>query len=237
MKKNFIFLFNIAFLILQLAGDIIYMIVGNPYMWKVFASLTFFVGGLVNTIYVMVNKDECGANKAYKYFMLIGLFFAMLGDILLIDYFLIGAGLFAVGHVWFFVSYSTINKLNIKDVIYSILIFALALMIELLVPIFDYGNMLILVIVYAFIISFMLGKSIANYVHGGKKTSSLIVMLGSGLFFLSDLMLLFSVFGGVGFWADRLCLIFYYPAEYLLAISIYYVSKSKCFNNGVGLSE
>ena len=234
MKRNFINLFNIAFLILQIAGDIIYMVVGNPYVWKVFASLTFFFGGVVNLVYVLTNKEDCGENKNYKYFMLVGLFFAMLGDIVLIDYFAIGAVLFAIGHIWFFIAYCTLYKVNAKDIICSLIIFVLALIVELCLPIFDYNGMLALVIVYAFIISFMLGKAISNIVFNGKNVTNLIIVAGSVLFFLSDLMLLFDVFGNVGMWADRLCLIFYYPAEFLLAISIYYASKTKAKADNFG---
>ena len=227
MKKKFINLFNVAFLILQVAADIIYMVVGNPYMWKTFASLTFFFGGLVNFIYCLINKQECSENKLFKYFMVIGLFFAMLGDIVLIDYFIFGAGLFAVGHIWFFIAYCSKETFKWKDVICSAVLFLVMLAIILFVPIFEYeGIMLIVVIVYAFIISIMLGKAIMNYAIR-KLMANLIIMIGSILFFLSDFMLLFDVFGNVGRWADRLCLIFYYPAEYLLAISIFYASKTR----------
>lgn len=233
MKKSFISLFNIAFLILQLAGDIIYMIVGNPYLWKVFASLTFFIGGLVNLFYVVAHKSELKNNNSFKYIMIVGLFFAMLGDILLIDYFVIGAGLFAVGHIWFFVAYCTLEKIKLRDILYAITIFAFALAVELLIPIFDYDGMTMLVIIYAFVISIMLGKAISNYIGKRNSLAYFIIMLGSVLFFLSDLMLLFNVFGGVGIWADSLCLIFYYPAEYLLAISIFYASKDGAVQDGV----
>lgn len=50
-------------------------------------------------------------------------------------------------------------------------------------------------------------------------------MLGSLLFFLSDLMLLFNVFGDVSRIFDIMCLVFYYPAEVLLAISITYSGR------------
>lgn len=233
MKKSFISLFNIAFLILQLAGDIIYMIVGNPYLWKVFASLTFFIGGLVNLFYVVAHKSELKNNNSFKYIMIVGLFFAMLGDILLIDYFVIGAGLFAVGHIWFFIAYCTLEKIKLRDILYAITIFAFALAVELLIPIFDYDGMTMLVIIYAFVISIMLGKAISNYIGKRNSLAYFIIMLGSVLFFLSDLMLLFNVFGGVGIWADNLCLIFYYPAEYLLAISIFYASKDGAVRDGV----
>lgn len=152
---------------------------------------------------------------------------------MLIDYFVIGAGLFAVGHIWFFIAYCTLEKIKLRDILYAITIFAFALAVELLIPIFDYDGMTMLVIIYAFVISIMLGKAISNYIGKRNSLAYFIIMLGSVLFFLSDLMLLFNVFGGVGIWADNLCLIFYYPAEYLLAISIFYASKDGAVRDGV----
>lgn len=81
---------------------------------------------------------------------------------MLIDYFMIGAILFAIGHIFFFVSYSLLHKLNLRDLLISISIFGIALILILVPKIFDFNGMLPIVIVYAFIISFMLGKSISN---------------------------------------------------------------------------
>ena len=52
-----------------------------------------------------------------------------------------------------------------------------------------------------------------------------MIMLGSLMFFLSDLMLLFNVFADVSRVFDILCLVLYYPAEILLAISISYSGR------------
>ena len=50
-------------------------------------------------------------------------------------------------------------------------------------------------------------------------------MIGSFLFFFSDLMLLFNEFAGAPFITDILCLYTYYPAQILLAYSILHHKK------------
>ncbi len=226
-SKEFIFLFNIAFLILSVVSDVLYMFLGNPYVFKTFASCVFVVGGAVNFVYCLLNKKECSERPFFKYFMMLGLFFAMLGDILLIDHFVVGAILFAVGHVWFSVSYCYISRVKLVDVIAIACVMVFTECLILLVPIFDFNGMKLIVVAYGLIISVMLGKSIGNAITNKFNAISLIVLIGSLMFFISDAMLLFNVFGGAGKWADYLCLIFYYPAEFVLAVSIYYVSRNK----------
>ena len=95
-------------------------------------------------------------------------------------------------------------------------------------PIFDFGGafMQIVCVLYALIISCMLGKAVSDLITN-KNIFSIIVAVGSFLFFFSDLMLLFDVFAAVDAWAGALCLATYYPAQCLLAYSIKVVNKQK----------
>ena len=92
--------------------------------------------------------------------MLVGLFFAMLGDILLEIEFIVGALLFAVGHVFFFVSYLMLTKFKWTDLIYIAVAIVVSLLIIFISRV-NFGDMQILVFAYAIIISGMLGKSIS----------------------------------------------------------------------------
>jgi hypothetical protein len=84
--------------------------------------------------------------------------------------------------------------------------------------------MKIVCVIYALIISFMVGKSISNYVKD-RSLFTLIVMIGSILFFISDTMLLFDVFGHVVL-TDIICLVTYYPGQILIAHSVFhYLNK------------
>lgn len=219
-KREILFWLNLVLAVAIIAVDIAFIVLGQPYIYKTTASVLFVVLGLLNFIFAFFMGKE--RSKLFKYFMLTALVFACLGDIVLIEHFIEGAILFAIGHVFFFVSYSMLHKLSLRDVIISFIIFGIALIVILVPKIFNFNGMLPIVIVYAFIISFMLGKSISNLFAKKYFGKNLFIMLGSLLFFLSDLMLLFNVFGDVSEIFDIMCLVFYYPAEVLLAISITY---------------
>lgn len=216
MKKLFT-IFNFVFLALIVAGDICYTIFGGLWL-KSLTSLMFVMLGGINLFYAIKNKTKY---QKFSIWLFVGLVFAMAGDIVLNLYFIGGAILFAIGHVFFFVSYCFVQEFKWTDLIYTAIIFVPSLMVLLFVPILNYGGILmqIVCIAYALIISLMLGKAIANFVRE-KNMFTLIILVGCALFFFSDLMLLFDVFAGAKV-AGILCLATYYPAEFLLAHSIF----------------
>lgn len=219
-KDKKVWIINLVLFLITIATDVCFIVLGMPYIFKTISSVLFVILGIINFIFIFKLEQR---NKLFKHFMLLGLVFACLGDIVLIDYFIYGAILFAIGHVFFFVAYSILHKINWKDIVIALAIFAVALVVILALPIFSFNGMLPVVIVYAFIISFMLGKAISNFAFNKEfKTQNLIIMIGSILFFLSDLMLLFNVFADVSNIFDLMCLVLYYPAELILASSIYY---------------
>jgi len=215
MKK--INIFNLSMAILLICADIAYILVGTLLI-KSIASLIFVTIGFVNLIYLLKVKKQ---KSLSTYLLFIGLCFACLGDVFLEIEFIVGAILFAVGHVFYFISYCNLQKFKWKDLIYSAAIFIPSLIIILFVPLFDFGGavMQVLCCVYAFVISIMVGKSISNYVRVKTKLN-LIILIGSVLFFFSDFMLLFNVFSDLSRVFGVLCLATYYPAENLLAYSI-----------------
>lgn len=215
MKKVNIFNFSMAGLLI--IADIFYIIFGGLII-KSIASLIFVLIGFVNLMLLLKIKKQ---KHLSAYLLFIGLCFACLGDIFLEIYFISGAALFAVGHLFYFVAYCKLNIFKWKDIIYSMAIFVPSLLIILLVPIFDFGGVLMQVVccVYALIISLMVGKAISNFVQQ-KSVLNLIILLGSVLFFFSDFMLLFDVFSNSSIVFGVLCLATYYPAEFLLAYSI-----------------
>ncbi len=221
MKKTAIFT-NLALVLLILLGDALYIYYGiytpvNALWIKSVTSALFVVLGAVNLFFAAKFKV---LNLKFGIFMLCGLVFAMLGDIVLNIHFIGGAILFAVGHVFFFVSYCFLAKVHWKDFCYGLAIFLPSVLLITLAPIFDFGGILmeIVCIVYALIISLMVGKALSNLITL-KDATSWIVFAGSVLFFISDLMLLLNVFAHLPPIVDILCLVTYYPAEILLAVS------------------
>jgi len=222
MNKKILF-FNSILSLLILTGDVFYIL--YDHLWiKAITSIGFVLIALINLVYLLKSNKK---KPTFAIFMLIGLTFAMLGDILLEIEFIIGAILFAVGHVFYFVAYTKLIKFNWKDLLCGVCIFVSASILILTAPIFEFETTLlkILCIVYALIISIMVGKSISNYIKE-KSSLNFILMIGSILFIFSDLMLLFNVFGSVPS-TGILCLATYYPAEIILAYSILHFAKLK----------
>lgn len=212
---------NIVIMIAIIIGDIFYITIGGLTI-KSITSLLFVVLGIVNFAFIIKNTNQ----KRFSIFMILGLFFAMLGDIMLEIEFIVGAALFAIGHIFYFISYSSLHKFKLIDLFISACFLVPATIIILLVPIFDFGGTLmqIVCLVYALIISLMVGKSISNLVKE-KSLLNLLIVIGSCLFFFSDFMLLFNVFADVHIIFGILCLATYYPAEIFLAYSLTKLSK------------
>ena len=214
--SNSMKLSNIVLMLMILTGDVVYILT-DVLLAKAVTSALFVILGIINAIY---SFSEIRKNHKFMYLLLTGLFCAFLGDVLLEIQFVVGAGFFALGHVFFFISYLTLDKFNWKDLIPGIILFVACLLLIVLAPIFDFGGSLleVVAIIYALIISLMLGKAISNLIR--KKTGlNIMLVVGSALFFFSDLMLLFSVFAHLPV-VGILCLATYYPAEIVLACSI-----------------
>lgn len=135
--------------------------------------------------------------------MTVGLFLCMLGDILLGKNFFAGAATFASGHICYFLGYCFLKKLHRIDFVIGGVIFAAAGCFLMFYPGLTFWGMYIrwVCLVYAFIISMMLGKAISN-------------------FFFSDLMLALNWFAHIGKIAGKLCMVTYFPANWCLAVSL-----------------
>ncbi len=221
MKKS-VLITNLILILAVLVGDVFYILNGSIWV-KGLTSLGFVAIGIVNFIYLLKNKPN---DKRFAIFMLAGLAFSMLGDIFLEIIFILGAGLFAVGHVFYFVAYCFLVKPRWLDLIISACIAVPSILVITLVPVFNFGGILMqmVCIVYALVISCMVGKAVGNYIKF-KSLFALIIMIGSILFFFSDLMLLFNVFADVSRVFGVLCLATYYPAQILLGVSLLFCKK------------
>lgn len=214
---------NILLALAVTIGDVFYILRGTLTI-KSITSALFVLMGIVNFGYLLLTK---GKDIRFPSIMLTGLVFAMLGDIILEVEFIVGAALFAIGHVFFFVAYCFLVKFKWTDLIYGAIIFVPAVLFITLAPIFDFGGALmeVVCVVYAIIISCMVGKSIANLVRE-HSIPNLVILCGSVLFFISDLMLLLNIFAKLPV-VGMICLATYYPAEILLAVSILFAKDKQ----------
>jgi len=223
MKRTFLIL-NCVLIALVLTSCACFTVFGGLWL-KGLTSAGFVFIGILNFVYLILKKN---VSLKCPSILLAGLVFAMLGDIVLNIHFIGGAVLFAIGHIFFFISYCFIAKLKWLDLICSSIIFIPAVLLITLAPFFNFGGILmeLICVAYALIISFMVGKAIANFISN-RCITNLIIMIGSILFFFSDLMLLLYKFGELPKIFDILCVATYYPAECLLAYSIIQMSFDK----------
>ena len=199
-ERKFCSIYNFIFLVCTLVATTIFMFAPLPkYVTKSTASAVFVICGLMNFILTK------------KYFVNVKF---------LIDNFCLGAILFAVGHIFYFVSFLFLQKFNYKDILIGLCIFGCVLLIIFLYPNFNFDGMLILILVYALIITLMLGKSVSNCIFS-YSFANLYILIGTFLFFFSDAMLLFYVFGPHTLVFDILCVFTYYPGQFMLASSMF----------------
>lgn len=191
---------------------------GFDFTLKCVCSGGFALLGLINLSYALGTGRK---SKKFYIAMALGLVLAMLGDVLIGYDFIIGAAIFALGHVCFVVAYCLLQKLKMLDCIISGVLFAGAAAFLLFCPllVFDVSIFKYVCIVYAMIISLMLGKAVGNFVREKNAVTGTIA-LASALFFFSDLMLVFDWFIGRWDWTDHACMGTYYPALCFLAFSM-----------------
>lgn len=218
-NKKFMLYGNIIFGVLLIAATVCFKQISAgltvKYITKSIASGLFVLCGIFNMF--CLYKFYKGSWKSWL--LLIGLIFAMAGDILLIEHFIIGAILFAIGHIFYLAYFFTLYKFTILDLIFTVFLITFAMLVIFLYKGFEWQGMKMLVVIYAIVISLMLSKAMGNY-FAHKNTANLISFLGALFFFFSDMMLLFYVFAGKQMIFDYFCIYTYYPAEFMLALSL-----------------
>ena len=217
---------------------------------KSLVSIMFIVTALVS----MIDANKFGISFIL---IIIGLIFGMLGDILLDlkvyfktlnltnnvnirdhDYLMyFGMLAFGVGHVMYIVSTYLSNNLWVYlliSLISGLALIGLIIVISIKLLKMNYGKFLIPSICYGFLLSsfviFMIFRIIDNY-----STGTLLLLLGSILFILSDLVLSMTYFSkeedykksGILNPESRFMIsinhILYYGAQFLIALSIMFI--------------
>lgn len=222
--KKFFTIANIIMLTFILIFDIYYMFSDKLFI-KTITSIIFLMTGIINSIYCINNK----VNLKFPIFMIGALTCSMLGDILIELNFCVGTLVFIVAQIFYFISYCNLEKINRRDFILGFIISIASLFIILFMPFLYFKESLnqYVCCTYSITISFVLGKAISNLLkeHSFK---NIIIFVGSILFFISDFMLVLELFGGISV-ASYLCHATYYPAQFLLAFSIYiYNMNQQC---------
>jgi uncharacterized membrane protein YhhN len=209
---------NIAMVSAILILNYFYQSNGFDFTLKCICSGAFALLGIVNLVHALVTHIT---GTRFYFSMSAGLILAFLGDYLIGFDFIIGAAAFALGHICFVVAYCFLQKMQKWDYLISGGLFLGCLIFLLFCPwlTFDVPLFRVVCIVYALIISTMLGKAVGNFIRS-KRAVEGIVAAASALFFFSDLMLVLDWFIGRWSWTDHACMGTYYPALCLLAFSM-----------------
>lgn len=216
--KRLIVLLNALFIVFTAFMCFIYK--NNYQLWlKALTASGFVAIGVVNLIHALLLKKT----KGFPFLALLGLALCMAGDIILFKNFILGAAVFVLGHVAYIVAYCSLKKVCVTDIIVTALTAAASLAFILLCPAFNFGGavMTAVAVVYALVISVMLGKALSNLITK-RSVLNLLVFVGSLLFFVSDIALAFNVFGGSPSWSNTLCLFTYFPGQCVIALSVYF---------------
>ena len=216
---------NIAITVAVFIGNYFYQSLGFNYTLKIICSSGFAIMGVLNMLYARKHIED----KKVMLFMTLGLVFAFLGDVAINPNFILGVIFFALGHVFFVVSYLAYRKMDKLDIMLSVGLGTFSVGFILLFPyiLFEVAVLKYVVLVYAVIISVMVGKSVGNALQD-KSNFTKMIAVGSLLFFVSDMMLLLAWFSTIeGRWTSNVCMGVYYPGLCLLAGAMVVYMKDK----------
>lgn len=225
LLNKIVFGLNVTLIVALCVINFFYQRADFNYTLKCVGSACFVIQGIVN-FYLAFKVDR--DNKKFYLIMLIGLVFSMAGDVVINLNFVAGAAIFAVAHIWFVFAYCLLNKYSLQDGIIAGVIFIGSALFILLFKGLKFEPVLLkwVCLVYALIISTMLGKAISNLIKE-RSGVNILLAVGACLFFFSDLMLLLDNFMGTLSWTGNACMATYWPALLILASSMYY----KVINN------
>jgi uncharacterized membrane protein YhhN len=160
-----------------------------------------------------------GRKGFYRWAILAGFVFSLIGDTLLINpqNFVFGLASFLVAHICYIAAFFKAGEGKFKPV--SLVAYPVGGAIFMLISGGVPENLKIPVVVYALAISTMLCAAISFYLTQ-KTTAALFALAGAAFFVLSDSLLAYNKFNGGFFPAAVLILSTYFFAQWLIARSV-----------------
>lgn len=182
----------------------------------------------------IVSKKKLKSTKYFK-IMVVGFIFALLGDVLLdIDnskfgiLFILGMLFFALTHVAFSYGFLKHIKFNKVSFISLVSLFVPTLLLLNCFGLINAGGLTLVINIYAFIISVMVSFAITLFTKKNlNKYLRSINLIGVILFAVSDLILVFALFGNnPAKWLLLSNNLVYYIAQLFIGLSFYKVNAS-----------
>lgn len=193
-------------------------------LWLKGVTSSWFV--LLGTVNLFSLRKQPGVPIRFLIFMEIGLLCGMIADILLGKVFLAGIIVFALGHVLYLVAFYSLEKFSLRDLKFILPLAAVSLFVVVGTPWITVRDPLLrkMLLGYAAIIAAMLGKSLSNLLRKPCLFRWLLAV-GSILFWFSDLALAVDIFGQSSRLTWIFCSYCYWPAQNILAHSLFHVKK------------
>lgn len=223
LHKRFL-IWNIVLLVLAMACLFYYDYEGGLWL-KGVTSGWFVLLGAVNVAY---GKKLGGKDLRFLLLAELALFLSMAADVLLGVQFLVGTAVFALGHVCYFAAFCALEKFRRRDLLVTAPIGVVSLILVLATPFIRVEDpvMQAMLVVYALVISFMLGKAVGNLLVK-RSLSRWLLAVGAAMFWFSDLMLALNLFGSGGRLASTLCMYTYWPGQILLAHALFHAAEEE----------
>ena len=227
MERKQIKKVNILLLICAVICLVCYDIFGG--LWLKGVTSGWFV--LLGCVNLVAARNLEWKQLRFIGLMVAGLFCGMCADVLLGVAFFAGVGVFALGHVLYFIAFCTLEKFCLRDLKIMIPLALLSIFLVTGTPWITVTDPLLqkLIPVYAVIISMMLGKAIGNLILRPSLFRWLLA-IGSFLFWFSDLILAVDMFGQSSRLTWILCSYAYWPAQNILAHALYHAVFPVCKN-------
>lgn len=219
---------NLLLLVCAMICLVCYDIWGGLWLKGVTSAWFVVLGGL-NVLY---GRKKLRRLPHFLILIELGLVFGMCADVLLGIHFIAGILFFALGHIFYLVAFCTLEKFRRKDLYIILPLAVISLLILTATPYIRVDDPLLekLLMAYAVIIAGMLGKAFSNY-HGSRSVSRVLLLLGSAMFWFSDVMLAVDMFGTPSRLTWILCSYMYWPAQNILAFSLFhYVNEQEARN-------
>lgn len=201
-------------------------------MAKILGITATFVGlkGLASVFFIatgIASYHKVKRNKKYCIWILLGLIFSLGGDIFMElskaqgILFVSGIGSFAIAHIMYSIGFCSLKKITGKDILLFITIVTPFILI-LKFGGFEYDGLQLVVIGYTLLISFMVSKAISIHCYyKGNEKAVVMTILGTVMFLVSDIILLFSLFSKFNYTElTYVNLLFYYIGQGVLALSL-----------------
>ena len=193
-------------------------------LWLKGVTSSWFV--LLGTVNLFSLRKQPEVPLRFLIFMEIGLLCGMIADILLGKVFLAGIVVFALGHVLYLAAFYSLEKFSLRDLKFVLPLAAVSLFVVVGTPWITVKDPLLrkMLLGYAAIIAAMLGKSLSNLIRKPCLFRWLLAV-GSILFWFSDLALAVDIFGQSSRLTWIFCSYCYWPAQNILAHSLFHVKK------------